>query len=70
MERVDDVQVSEPGLVVLNPAHDEATAITAVADLDHLWATSGITAVRRKLGTAGVKARVYADLRRPGTGNA
>ncbi|NUK12607.1 hypothetical protein HRW23_34995 [Streptomyces lunaelactis] len=68
MDRIDDQQVSEPGLVVLDiTAHDEATALAVMADLERWWATSGIGTVRREPGTPGVKARVHADVPRPGT---
>ncbi|MGA5559197.1 DUF6207 family protein [Streptomyces lavendulocolor] len=32
--------------------------------LQQLWATSGVTSVWRVSGEAGVRARVYADVRR------
>ncbi|GGR45655.1 DUF6207 family protein [Streptomyces netropsis] len=68
MTRIDDVHVSEPGLVVLDiTAHDEATAHAMMASLERQWATSGMGPVRREPGEPGVKARIYADLRRPGS---
>ncbi|PCG83103.1 hypothetical protein CIB93_26590 [Streptomyces sp. WZ.A104] len=61
-----DEHVAEPGLVVLDiTAADEETAATVMDALQQQWATSGITPVWRTPGEAGVKARVYADLRRP-----
>ncbi|MET8680949.1 DUF6207 family protein [Streptomyces sp. NPDC004647] len=68
MERISEAHIGEPGLVVLDiTAHDEATAKAVMAKLEQHWATSGITAVRREPGAPGVKARVYADIRRSGT---
>ncbi|MFF6778974.1 DUF6207 family protein [Streptomyces sp. NPDC012637] len=34
--------------------------------LQQRWATSGVTSVWRVPGEEGVRARVYADIRRPG----
>ncbi|MFD6994110.1 DUF6207 family protein [Streptomyces sp. NPDC059943] len=68
MDRIDTTQIPEPGLVVLDlTAHDEPTAHTVMAALEGMWATSGITAVRREAGVPGVRARVHADIRRRGT---
>ncbi|WP_438297636.1 DUF6207 family protein [Streptomyces sp. HUAS TT7] len=68
MEPIDNSHVSEPGLVVLDiTAADEATAFAVQSELERWWATSGADTVRREPGALGVKARVYADLRRPGT---
>ncbi|MFF0066652.1 DUF6207 family protein [Streptomyces sp. NPDC005279] len=48
-------------------SHDEATALAVMSELDKWWATSGIGTLRRAPGQPGVKARVYADIRRSGT---
>ncbi|AEM88770.1 DUF6207 family protein [Streptomyces violaceusniger] len=67
MERIDEVHVCEPGLVVLDiTARDEETAVAVMARLDELWATSGVRPVRRVAGEPGVQARLYADIRLPG----
>ncbi|MFE5098162.1 DUF6207 family protein [Streptomyces sp. NPDC056638] len=67
MERINAQHVSEPGLVVLDiTAADEATAQAVTADLEQWWATSGTMPVQREPGTPGVKARVYAGIRRRG----
>ncbi|MEW2577785.1 DUF6207 family protein [Streptomyces syringium] len=68
MTHIDDVHVSEPGLVVLDvTAHDETTAAAVMTALEQQWATSGMVPVRREPGEPGVRARIYADLRRPGS---
>lgn len=60
--------MSEPGLVVLDiTALDEETAAAVMSRLDELWATSGVGLVRRVAGEPGVRARLYADIRRPGS---
>ncbi|CAL9631637.1 DUF6207 family protein [Streptomyces sp. enrichment culture] len=60
-----DQHPHEPGLVVLDiAAADEATARTVTDTLDRLWATSGTAPVRRVPGEPGVRARLYADVRR------
>ncbi|MGA6160857.1 DUF6207 family protein [Stenotrophomonas sp. NPDC087984] len=67
MDRIDDVHVSEPGLVVLDiTARDEETAEAVMSRLGELWATSGVGLMRRVAGVPGVRARLYADIRRPG----
>ncbi|WNI34381.1 DUF6207 family protein [Streptomyces sp. ITFR-6] len=68
MEKITGEHVSEPGLVVLDiAAADEATALQAMQELGRLWATSGVVPVWRVPGEVGVRARLYADLRRAGT---
>lgn len=65
---IDAQHIREPGLVVFDiTAADEATARAVMEDLQQWWATSGIAPVRSDPGAAGVRARVYADIRRPGT---
>ncbi|WP_336317590.1 DUF6207 family protein [Streptomyces lavendofoliae] len=62
---IDEQHVAEPGLAVLDvTAADEDTVRTVVEGLQQLWATSGVTAVWRVPGQAGVRARVYADVHR------
>ncbi|WP_331756936.1 DUF6207 family protein (plasmid) [Streptomyces anulatus] len=62
---IDARHVSEPGLVVLDiTAADEETALALMDELQQLWATSGITAIRRDPAQPGVRARVHADIRR------
>ncbi|MGW2089077.1 DUF6207 family protein [Streptomyces sp. NPDC001880] len=64
--KIDAQHIDEPGLVVLDiTAADEDTAHAVMAALEQWWATSGITPVRSEPGVAGVRARVYADIRRP-----
>ncbi|MGW7056650.1 DUF6207 family protein [Streptomyces sp. NPDC054887] len=68
MEQVDEQHIREPGLVVLDiTAADEETIRVVMAGLQRQWATPGITPVWRTPGESGVKARMYADIRRPGT---
>ncbi|MER5935128.1 DUF6207 family protein [Streptomyces sp. NPDC002054] len=56
--------MAEPGLVVLDiTGGDEVTVQAVMAALEERWATSGIGPVRRD---PGVRARVYADVLRPG----
>lgn len=63
--KIDEQHVAEPGLVALDIiAADEDTVRTVMDGLQQQWATSGITPVWRTPGEVGVKARVYADVRR------
>lgn len=65
-ERIDEQYFADPGLLVLDiTAADEATARAAMTDLDAMWMTSGAPGIRRVPGEVGVRARVYAVLRRP-----
>ncbi|MGX5397463.1 DUF6207 family protein [Streptomyces anulatus] len=66
---IDARRVSEPGLVVLDiTAADEETALALMDELQQLWATSGITEIRRDPAQPGVRARVHADIRRTNPG--
>ncbi|GAA1545010.1 hypothetical protein GCM10009730_62590 [Streptomyces albidochromogenes] len=68
MEQVDEQHIREPGRVVLDiTAADEETIRAVMDGLQRQWATSGVTPVWRTPGEAGVKARMYADIRHPGT---
>ncbi|MBT2526992.1 hypothetical protein J7E91_16565 [Streptomyces sp. ISL-99] len=69
MEKIDEQHVSQPGLVVLDitAADEEVTVHAVMAGLGEWWATSGVAPVRREPGVPGVKARIYADIRRLGT---
>jgi hypothetical protein len=68
MDPIDEQHVSEPGLLVLDiTAADEATAFAALHALDRMWASSGTHRLWRVPGQAGLKTRLYADLRRPGS---
>ncbi|GGU66226.1 DUF6207 family protein [Streptomyces lavendofoliae] len=65
---IDEQRIAEPGLVVLDlAAADEDTVRAVMEVLQKQWATSGITLVWHTPGEPGVRARVYADVRRPGT---
>ncbi|MFJ8856781.1 DUF6207 family protein [Streptomyces sp. NPDC102437] len=65
--QIDEQHVAEPGLVVLDiTAADEGTLCAVMEALQQRWATSGMTSVRRLPGEPGVRARVYADVRRSG----
>ncbi|MFD9419495.1 DUF6207 family protein [Streptomyces goshikiensis] len=67
MKPIDEQHIAEPGLVVLDiTGGDEDTVPAVMAALEERWATSGIAPVRRNPGEPGVRARIYADVLRPG----
>ncbi|MEV7544925.1 DUF6207 family protein [Streptomyces sp. NPDC089915] len=45
---------------------DEDTVRAVMSALEERWATSGIVPMRRDPGEPGVRARIYADVLRPG----
>ncbi|MFJ6785883.1 DUF6207 family protein [Streptomyces yangpuensis] len=67
MKPIDEQHIAEPGLVVLDiTGGDEDTVRAVMTALEERWATSGIVPMRRDPGEPGVRARVYADVLRPG----
>lgn len=70
MKPIDEQHIAEPGLVVLDiTGGDEDTVRAVITALEERWATSGTGPVRREPGEPGVRARVYADVLRPGWGS-
>ncbi|MFE3632064.1 DUF6207 family protein [Streptomyces goshikiensis] len=69
MKPIDEQHSAEPGLVVLDiTGGDEDTVQAVMTALEEPWATSGIVPMRRDPGEPGVRARIYADVLRPGRG--
>ncbi|MFF7183515.1 DUF6207 family protein [Streptomyces sp. NPDC008121] len=67
MKPINKQHIAEPGLVVLDiTGGDEDTVRAVMAALEERWATSGIGPMRRDPGEPGVRARIYADVLRPG----
>lgn len=67
MKPIDEQHITEPGLVVLDITGGDVDTVRAVmAALEERWATSGVGPVRRDPGEPGVRARIYADVLRPG----
>ncbi|MFE9468753.1 DUF6207 family protein [Streptomyces virginiae] len=67
MKPINEQHIAEPGLVVLDiTGGDEDTVRAVMAALEERWATSGVGPVRRDPGEPGARARVYADVLRPG----
>ncbi|WP_226487564.1 DUF6207 family protein [Streptomyces parvulus] len=66
MEAINDVHVSEPGLVILDiAAADDETAFTFHTALATRWATTSVERTTRDPGQPGVRLRCYLDLRQP-----
>ncbi|MFF8883847.1 DUF6207 family protein [Streptomyces flaveolus] len=66
MEAINDVHLSEPGLVVVDvAAADDETAFAFHAALAARWATTSVERTSRYLGQPGVRLRCYLDMRQP-----
>ncbi|MFE0418380.1 DUF6207 family protein [Streptomyces tendae] len=66
MEAINDVHVSEPGLVVIDiAAADDETAFTFHTALAARWATTSVERTTRDPGQPGVRLRCFLDLRQP-----
>ncbi len=64
MEAINDVHVSEPGLVVVDvAAADDETAFAFHTALAARWATTSVERTTREAGQPGVRLRCYLDLR-------
>ncbi|MFG3323936.1 DUF6207 family protein [Streptomyces sp. NPDC048171] len=61
---INEVHVSEPGLVVVDvAAADDATAFAFHAVLASMWATTSVERTFRAAGQPGVRLRCYLDIR-------
>ncbi|MFC8001057.1 DUF6207 family protein [Streptomyces rochei] len=66
MEAINDVHLSEPGLVVVDvAAADDETAFAFHTALAARWATTSVERTTREAGQPGVRLRCYLDLRQP-----
>ncbi|WND32912.1 DUF6207 family protein (plasmid) [Streptomyces sp. BB1-1-1] len=64
MEAINEVHVSEPGLIVVDvAAADDATAFAFHTALASRWATTSVECTTREAGQPGVRLRCYLDLR-------
>ncbi|MGV9969144.1 DUF6207 family protein [Streptomyces olivaceus] len=66
MEAINDMHVSQPGLVVVDvAAADDETAFAFHTELAARWATTSVDRTTRDAGQPGVRLRCYLDLRQP-----
>ncbi|MFE9287994.1 DUF6207 family protein [Streptomyces olivaceus] len=66
MEAINDMHVSQPGLVVVDvAAADDETAFAFHTKLAARWATTSVERTTRDAGQPGVRLRCYLDLRQP-----
>ncbi|MFF4787805.1 DUF6207 family protein [Streptomyces griseorubiginosus] len=64
MKPINEVHVSEPGLLVVDvAAADDTTALAFQKLLADRWATATATSTTRVAGEPGVRLRCYLDLR-------
>ncbi|MFF9863260.1 DUF6207 family protein [Streptomyces tendae] len=66
MEAINEVHVSEPGLVVVDiAAADDETAFAFHTALAARWAATSVERTTRDAAQPGVRLRCYLDLRQP-----
>ncbi|MCW8122469.1 DUF6207 family protein [Streptomyces violaceoruber] len=66
VDAINEVHVSEPGLVVVDvAAADDETAFAFHTALAARWATTSVERTTRDTGQPGVRLRCYLDLRQP-----
>ncbi|MFF8478883.1 DUF6207 family protein [Streptomyces sp. NPDC015414] len=64
MDEINEVHVSEPGLVVVDVvAADDQTAFAVQEALASMWATTAVERTTRDAGQTGVRLRCYLDMR-------
>lgn len=64
VEAINEVHVSEPGLVVVDvAAADDQTAFAFQAALSSMWAATSVERTIRDPGQPGVRLRCYLDMR-------
>ncbi|MGV9351246.1 DUF6207 family protein [Streptomyces spiralis] len=64
MDVINEVHVSEPGLVVVDvAAADDQTAFAFHATLASMWATTAVERTSRDPGQPGVRLRCFLDMR-------
>nr|BFD88594.1 DUF6207 family protein [Streptomyces sp. Xyl84] len=64
MDVINEVHVSEPGLVVVDvAAADDQTAFAFQSALASMWATTLVERTTRDPGQPGVRLRCYLDMR-------
>lgn len=66
VESINEVHVSEPGLVVVDVAvADDQTAFAFQTTLSSMWAATSVERTTRDPGQPGVRLRCYLDMRQP-----
>ncbi|MDX3350513.1 MULTISPECIES: DUF6207 family protein [Streptomyces] len=66
MEAINEVDLSEPGLIVIDiAAADDETAFAFHIELATRWATTSVERTTHEPGQPGVRLRFYLDLRQP-----
>ncbi|RIH60575.1 hypothetical protein D3C59_17910 [Streptomyces sp. SHP22-7] len=66
MEAINEVHLSEPGLIVVDiAAADDETAFAFHTELATRWATTSVERTTHEPGQPGVRLRCYLDMRQP-----